>query len=327
MRRREFIGLVGGAAAAWPLSVRAQQPATPVIGFLSTSLPTEFVRYLAAFSQGLKETGFIEAQNVAIEFRWAEGRYDRLPDLAADLVKRGIAVLVATGGAVAALAAKAATTTIPIVFSVGADPVEIGLIAGLSRPGSNLTGVSLLTGRLIGKRLEILREVVPKASAIGVLLNPNLPNTQVQLDDAQKAGRAIDQQLHILYAGSERDFEPAFAAAVQARLGALMVGPDAFFTSRREQIVALSARDRIPTIYEWREFAEVGGLMSYGSDRAAGYHQVGVYAGRILKGSKPADLPVVQATKVEFVLNLKTAHALGLTIPLPLLARADEVFE
>jgi len=298
-----------------------------VIGFLNSSSPAEVARSLAAFREGLKETGFVEGQNVTIEFRWAGGRYDRLPDFAADLVKRGIAVLVATGGAVTALAAKAATTTIPIVFSAGADPVEIGLIAGLSRPGSNLTGVSLLTSTLIGKRLEILREVVPEASAIGVLLNPNLPNVQIQLEDAQKAGRAIDQELHILYARSERDFESAFAAAVQARLGALMVGPDAFFSSQREQIVALAARDRIPTIYEWREFAEAGGLMSYGSDRAAGYHQVGVYAGRILKGSNPADLPVVQLTKVEFVLNLKAARALGLTIPLPLLGRADEVIE
>jgi putative ABC transport system substrate-binding protein len=326
MRRREFILTVAGAAA-WPLAARAQQPALPAIGFLNSSSPASFARSLAAFRQGLKETGFVEGQNVAIEFRWAEGRYERLPDFAADLVKRGIAVLVATGGIVTALAAKAATTTIPIVFSSGADPVEIGLIAGLSRPGSNLTGVSLLTGRLIGKRLEILHEVVPKASAIGVLINPNLPNVQIQLDDAQKAGRAIGQQLHILYAGSERDFESAFAAAVQARLGALMVGPDAFFSSRREQIVALAARERIPTIYEWREFTEAGGLMSYGSDRAAGYQQVGVYAGRILKGSNPADLPVVQLTKVEFVLNLRTARALGLTIPLPLLGRADEVIE
>jgi len=326
MRRREFILTVAGAAA-WPLAARAQQPALPAIGFLNSSSPASVARSLAAFRQGLKETGFVEGQNVAIEFRWAEGRYERLPDFAADLVKRGIAVLVATGGVVTALAAKAATTTIPIVFSSGADPVEIGLIAGLSRPGSNLTGVSLLTGRLIGKRLEILHEVVPKASAIGVLINPNLPNVQIQLDDAQKAGRAIGQQLHILYAGSERDFESAFAAAVQARLGALMVGPDAFFSSRREQIVALAARERIPTIYEWREFAEAGGLMSYGSDRAAGYQQVGVYAGRILKGSNPADLPVVQLTKVEFVLNLRTARALGLTIPLPLLGRADEVIE
>jgi putative ABC transport system substrate-binding protein len=327
VRRREFITIVGGAAAAWPLAARAQQPAMPVIGFLNAASPIEWARFLAAFRQGLKETGFIEGQNVAIEFRWAEGQYDRLPTLAADLVKRGIAVLVATGGSTSALAAKAATTTIPIVFSTGGDPVKEGLVASLGRPGGNSTGVSVLTNVLVAKRLEILREVVPNASVTGVLLNPNGAGAKAQLEDVETAGRTIGQPLHILHASSERDFETVFATIVQTRIGALIVGGDPFFSSRRDQLVALAARDKIPAIYEWREYAEAGGLMSYGSDLADGYHQVGIYAGRILKGDKPADLPVVQSTKVEFVLNLKTARSLGLTISLPLLGRADEVIE
>jgi putative ABC transport system substrate-binding protein len=265
---------------------------------------------------------------VTIEFRWAEGRYDRLPTLAADLVKEGIAVLVATGGSTSALAAKAATSTIPIVFSTGGDPVEEGLVASLAQPGGNSTGVSVLTNVLVAKRLEILREVIPNASVAGVLLNPNnRAGAKAQLEEVEKAARTIGQQVHILHASSEHDFETVFATIVQTRIGALIVGPDPFFSSRRDQLVALAARDRIPAIYEWREYAEAGGLMSYGSDLADGYHQVGIYAGRILKGDKPADLPVVQSTKVEFVLNLKTARSLGLTISLPLLGRADEVIE
>ena len=326
MKRREFLTLLGGAAA-WPLTARAQQPTMPVIGFINAASPAEWTRFLTAFRAGLRESGFTEGQNVAIEFRWAEGRYDRLPGLAADLVNRRVTVLVATGGTTSAVAAKAATTTIPTVFSTGGDPVEEGLVASISRPGGNRTGVSLLTTALAPKRLEILREVVPKASVIGVLLNPNSAGAQPQLEDVEKAARAIDQQVRILHASGERDFETAFATMVQMRIGALIVGADPFFSSKRDQLVALAARDRIPAIYEWREFAEAGGLMSYGSDLADGYRQVGFYTGRILKGEKPADLPVVQSTKIEFVLNLKTARSLGLTISLPLLGRADEVIE
>jgi ABC-type uncharacterized transport system substrate-binding protein len=326
MRRRKFITLLAGAAT-WPIAARGQQPAMPVIGFLNAASPTEWTPFLTAFRRGLRESGFTEGQNVAIEFRWAEGRYDRLPALAADLVHRRVAVLVATGGTTSAVAAKEATTTIPTVFSSGGDPVKEGLVASISRPGGNRTGVSLLTTALAPKRLEILREVVPKASVIGVLLNPNSAGAQPQVEDVEKAAWAIDQQVGILHASSERDLETAFATMVQTRIGALIVGADPFFSSRRDQLVAFAARDRIPAIYEWREFAEAGGLMSYGSDLADGYRQVGIYAGRILKGDKPADLPVVQSTKVEFVLNLKTARSLGLTISLPLLGRADQVIE
>jgi ABC-type uncharacterized transport system substrate-binding protein len=326
MRRRDFITLLGGAAA-WPLAARGQQPAPPVIGFLNGASPGEWTRSLAAFRQGLKESGFVENRNVNVEFRWAEGRYERLPELAADLVRRHVAVLVATGGSTSALAAKAATSTIPIVFSTGGDPVSEGLVASFSRPGGNCTGVTLITTALAGKRLEILREVVPTASAIGMLLNPNSASARPQTEDIESAGRAIGQQVHILGAGNADEIDAAFAAMAQTRIDALLVGADPFFSSRREQLVALAARQRIPTIYEWREFPEGGGLMSYGSDRAEGYRQVGIYTGRILKGEKPADLPVVQSTKVEFVLNLKTARSLGLTISLPLLGRADEVIE
>ena len=327
MRRRAFIMLLGGAAAAWPLATRAQQAPMPVIGFLNSASPAEWARFLTAFPRGLRETGFVEGLNVAIEFRWAEGQYDRLPTLATELVNRGIAVLVATGGSTSALAAKAATTTIPIVFSTGGDPVKEGLAASLDQPGGNSTGVSLLTNVLMAKRLEILREVVPNASTIGVLLNPGGAGAKAQLEDVEKAARTIGQQVHILRASSERELEAVFATIVQTRIGALLVGADPFFNIRRDQLVALAARDRIPSIYEWREYAEAGGLMSYGSDLADGYHQVGLYVGRILKGEKPVNLPVVQLTKVEFVLNLKTARSLGLTISLPLLGRADEVIE
>jgi len=324
--RRELLVALGGAAA-WPLSAHTQQPTIPVIGFLNAASAAEWTRFLTAFRVGLRESGFAEGQNVAIEFRWAEGRYDRLPELVADLVNRRVAVLVATGGTTSAVAAKAATTTIPTVFSTGGDPVKEGPVASISRPGGNRTGVSLLTTALAPKRLEILREVVPKASVIGVLLNPNSAGAQPQLEDVEKAAWAIDQQVSILHASGERDFETAFATMVQMRISALIVGADPFFSSRRDQLVALAARDRIPAIYEWREFAEAGGLMSYGSDLADGYRQVGLYAGRILKGEKPADLPVVQSTKVEFVINLKTARSLGLTFSLPLIGRADEVIE
>jgi putative ABC transport system substrate-binding protein len=326
MKRREFITLLGGAAA-WPLAARAQQAAVPVLGFLNSGLPGEWTRALAAFRRGLEETGFIEARNVAIEFRWAEGHYHRLPELAADLVSRRVAVLVATGGSTTSRAAKAASSTIPIVFTSGTDPVQEGLVESINRPGGNATGVTLLTSLLTAKRLEILREVVPKASVIGVLLNPDGATAQEQLEEVEKAARALDQRVEILNAGSEREIDTAFATITEKKIGALIVGADPFFVVRTDQLVGLAARHAIPAIYEWREFAEAGGLMSYGSDRSEAYRQVGKYAGRILKGEKPADLPVMQVTKIDFVLNLKTARALGLTISLPLLGRADEVLE
>lgn len=323
--RRAFIALFG-AAAARPLAARAQQ-GMPVLGFLNGASQAAWTRFLAAFHRGLKEAGYVEGENVTIEYRWAEGHYHRLPALAADLVSRRVAVLVATGGGTTALAAKAATATIPIVFSTGSDPVKDGLVASLSRPGGNCTGVSLLTTELASKRLEILREVVPTASVIAVLLNPYSAGAGLQAQDVEKAARAMGQRIHILHAGSEREIDTAFATIAQTQIGALIVGADPFLSTRIEQLVALAARHRIAAIYEWRDFAEAGGLMSYGSDRAAGYRQIGIYAGRILKGEKPADLPVVQSTTVEFVLNLKTARSLGLTVPLPLLGRADEVIE
>jgi putative ABC transport system substrate-binding protein len=327
IRRREFIFTLGGAAAVWPRAARAQQPTMPVIGFLSSVSPTESAHMVAAFRQGLSETGHIDGKNVAIEFRWAGGEYDRLPSLAADLVRRQVTVITAVGGAMSAAAAKAATTTIPVVFSTGGDPVQQGLVASLNRPGSNVTGVSVLTAALAPKRLEILREVVPNADVIALLVNPRGTAAELQLRDVQEAARAVQQQVHVLHASNEREVETAFANLVQARIGALIVAADPFFNSRRDSFVALAAHHSIPAIYEWREFAEAGGLMSYGTSLPEAYRHVGIYAGRILKGARPADLPVLQSTRVEFVINLKTARALGLTFPLPLLGRADEVIE
>jgi putative ABC transport system substrate-binding protein len=327
MRRREFITLLGGAAAAWPVVAGAQQPPMPVIGFLNAASPAPWASFVAAFRNGLKESGYVEGQSVAIEYRWAEGKYDKLPELAADLVRQGVSVIVATGGSVSVLSAKAATTTIPIVFSTGIDPVRLGLVASFNRPGGNLTGVMLLVSELGGKLLGLLREIVPTGTLIAVLLNPDSPTAEYELNYIQQAARNIKQEIHILHARNGREIDAAFATMIQLGTGALLVGTDPFFNSRRDQLVALAAHHRIPAIYEEREYAATGGLMSYGTSFAEGYRQVGLYTGRILKGEKPADLPIVQATKFEMVINLKAAKSLGLTVPFGLLNAADEVIE
>ena len=327
MKRRDLMALVGGTAAAWPLPLRAQQPAMPVIGYLSSASPKMNAQTVAAFRLGLNETGYVEGRNVAIEFRWAENQYDRLPALAADLVRLQVAVIFVAGGTVTALAAKAASATIPIVFQIGADPVRAGLVASLNRPGGNVTGVSLITDKLIIKRLELLRELVPAAAGFALLLNPNSPNAEIRSSDVQEVGRAIGLQIQVLYAGTERDIDATFATLVQRRIGALLVQNDPLFIDRREQVVALAAQYGVPAIYERREFAAAGGLISYAPDITDAYRQAGIYAGRILKGAKPADLPVQQPTRIELVVNLKTAKALGLAIPPAILLRADEVIE
>jgi putative tryptophan/tyrosine transport system substrate-binding protein len=325
IRRREFITLLGGAAAAWPLAARAQQSAMPVIGFLDTRSPDGLTDRLRAFREGLKDSGYVERENVAIEYRWAENKLDRLPELAAELVRRQVAVIAATS-TYSAFAAKAATTTTPIVFLVGEDPVRIGLVASLARPGGNLTGINNFTGELTAKRLELLREMVPGAARIAVLVNP-ANATGTALRDLEPAARAMGLQIQVLNASTSLEIDAAFATFVRERPDAVFVSLDVFFISRRAQLVNLASRHALPATYPLRDFAEVGGLMSYGTNIADTFRHIGVYAGRILKGAKPADLPVVQSTKFELVINAWSARMLGLTVPDKLLVAADEVIE
>jgi ABC-type uncharacterized transport system substrate-binding protein len=325
MKRREFITLLGGAAAAWPIMARAQRPEIPVVAFLNGGSPDGYAPMVAAFHQGLKDTGYVEAQSVRIEYRWADGQYGRLPAMAADLVHRQVAVIVTNSPGM--LAAKAATTTIPIVFTTSGDPVELGFVASLARPGRNITGVTQLNVEVAPKRLELMHELVPTATIMAVLVNPAYPSAEIQSRGMQAAARTLGVQLHILRASNERDIDDAFATLAQLRAGAFVISSDPFFNSRAEQFAALALRHAVPTIFQYREFAAAGGLMTYGGSIIDSYRQAGVYTGRILKGEKPADLPVQQSTKVELIINLKTAKALGLEVPRTLIARADEVIE
>lgn len=327
LRRREFITLLGGSVAVCPFAAGAQQPAMPVIGYLGSESPDLVAGRLHAFRQGLSEAGYLEGRNVAIEYRWAEDRYDRLPALAADLARRQLSAVAVPASVVAALAAKAAITRIPVVFGTAGDPVQLGLVASLNRPGGNFTGVSSLNTEVEPKRLELLHELVPTAATIALLLNPTGRFAGIPTKEVQAAARTLGVQLHVLHASTERDFDAAFATLVQLRIGALLIGGDAFFTSRLEQLAALAAHHAVPTIYQYREFTAAGGLMSYGSNISDQYRMVGGYVGRILKGEKPADLPVQQSVKVELFINMKTAKTLGLTVPLPLRGRADELIE
>jgi putative ABC transport system substrate-binding protein len=331
IRRREFIVMLGVALVAWPLAARAaraQQPAMPVVGFLSAEWRDSFADRLRAFQEGLRETGYVEGRNLAIEYRWAEGRNDQLPALAAELVRRQVSVIVTAGSTPAALATRAATTTTPIVFYLGSNPVEAGLVASLSRPGGNLTGVVTLNVEVAPKRLELLHEMVPTATTVALLVNPATTSlAETMTRDLHAAARPLGVQLHILHASSEKEIDTAFATLVQLRVGALVIGTDALFNSRSEQLAVLTVRHALPAIYQYREFVASGGLMSYGTTVADTYRPLGVYTGRILKGESPAELPVQQATRVELIINMKTAGALGLSVPLTLLGRADEVIE
>jgi putative ABC transport system substrate-binding protein len=324
MRRRQFITILGGAAT-WPLAARAQQ-ATPVIGFLNGSSPAGYARMVAAFRQGLKETGYVEGQNVAIEYRWAEGHFDRLPELAADLVRRQVSVIAATSSP-ANLVAKNATSTIPIVFTTGTDPVQFGLVTNLARPSGNVTGVTQLNVEIVAKRIQLAHEVVPTATAVALLVNPTDPIVDFEMKDSQAAALTLGLQLHALRASTEAEIDKAFTTLLQLRAGVLVIATDVFFNGHIGQLTALATRHSVPAIYEYRQFATDGGLISYGPELTDSYRLAGVYTGRILKGEKPGDLPVQQATKIELIINLKTAKTLGLTIPLSLLGRADEVIE
>jgi putative ABC transport system substrate-binding protein len=326
LQRREFITLLGSAAVAWPLAARAQQPTMPVVGFLHGGSPNAFARLLDAFRQGLKDAGYVEHHNVGIEYRWAESQSDRLPALAADLVRRQIAAIAAFSPP-AALAAKAATSTIPIVFANGADPVELGLVKSLNRPGGNVTGVSFLINTLGSKQIELLHDLVPKAALIAALVDPNNADASTQVKHAEEAARALGLDLLVLSATTAQHIDAAFAEFVQAQAGALLVGSSVLFRNQEHQIVALAARHAVPTFYNNRDYVAAGGLISYATSIAEGYRQAGIYTGKILKGAKPTELPVVQSTKFELVINLKTAKALGLEIPPTLLAIADEVIE
>jgi len=326
LHRRDFITLLCSTAVVWPLAARAQQAAMPVVGFLNTREPGADPHLLAAFLRGLKETGYVEGQNVAIEYRWAYNQYDRLPALAVDLVRRQVAVIAAIGSP-SAPAAKATTTTIPIVFIIGFDPVEVGLVTSLARPGGNLTGVTVLGVELGSKRLEVLHELLPTANIVAALVNPNTPAAETQSTELQTAARSLGLKLHVLHASTERDFHTVFATLLQLGAGGLVVGNDPFFTTRSAQLAALALRHAVPAIFQYRGFVEAGGLMSYGGNLTENYRLTGAYTGRILKGEKPADLPVQQSTKVELIINMRTAKALDLTVPPSLLARADEVIE
>jgi len=325
--RRELLVALGGAAVAWPLAARAQQAAMPVVGFLSSRSTVESSHVVAAFREALAENGYIEGQNLRIEYRWAEGQYDRLPGLASEMVGHKVIAIATAGNTPSAFAAKAATTTIPIVFVIGDDPVKVGLVDSLNHPNGNVTGVTVLFGPLGLKRFELISELVPSAATIAMLANPTNPTTEQAINEAREATRILRRQLLVQSANTENELEAAVASIARQRAGALVVDADPFFTTRRDQLIALTARYSMPAIYSHRDFVAAGGLMSYGGDIRIGYRGAGIYIARILKGAKPADLPVQQATKVELVLNLKTAKALGLTFPLPLLARADEVIE
>jgi putative tryptophan/tyrosine transport system substrate-binding protein len=327
VKRREFITLLGGAAAAWPVAVRAQQPAMPVIGFLSSRSADDSARVVAAFREGLAETGYVDGRNAAIEFRWAQGEFDRLPALAAELVRRPVAVLAAVGGFQTPRAAQAATNAIPIIFGIGEDPVKEGLVPNFNRPGANVTGATFFTALLGAKRLGLLRDLVPKAEMVGLLVNQHTSQGQGQIRDVQQAARDLGLRLLVLNGGSDEDIEAAFAGLAPQGVAALLVGADPFFDTRRDQLIALVARHRVPAVYQFRDYALAGGLMSYGANITDLYRQVGLYVGRILKGEKPADLPVMLPTKFELVINLKTAKALGIDISANLLTLADEVIE